>query len=512
MTRQRMYLFERAYVDYSARFRRYGNGVLGAIRNTWDWFWSGLGSKIIEVIISILLSLAAIGACVFYVRYEISKGRGFSWSMVFVIAIIFGVTLALLFGWKAFLHFLARLVSGLLATSVIVVFGLGALLIALAFFSIYLVVLLLLTALSFLVFLPMRGMQELWLLYRRVAYRCPYDDCPGKGLPIHVCSCGHEYDDLLPSFYGIFHHTCRHPDKDVKLATLDMLGRNRLPRLCSTCHRPLILSSIGELSEKPIAVIGGPSAGKTVFLRQAIRQLRQHLGAFPRAVVKIDSPEQELVLNQDLALLDRGQVVAKTGGEVIQAFGLAIKIPKKMHSLLYLFDAPGEHFATMSRFGSKQVIQHLKGIVLMVDPFSLPGLSDYAANQMGASETPFKEIVAVLVAGVNQMLVSRTTDLCTVPLAVVIAKADALPVDDYAFLRGLVSGDGNPHSPELSGRCRQALVSLGEGGSVRALETKFSNVQYYACSALGRSPDFRATQPFQPSGVLEPLMWMLGIA
>jgi hypothetical protein len=510
MSRQRMYLFERAYVDYSARFRRYGNGVLGAIRSTWNWFWSGLGSKIIEVMISILLSLAAIGACVFYVQYEHSKGRGFSWSMVFVIAIIFGVTLALLFGWKAFLHFLARVVSGILATSLIVIFGLGALLLALVFFSIYLMILLILTALSFLVFLPMRGMQELWLLYRRVAYRCPYDDCPGKGLPIHVCTCGTEYEDLLPSFYGIFHHTCRHPDKDVRLPTLDMLGRNKLPRLCSTCHRPLILSSIGELSEKPIAIIGGPSAGKTVFLRQAVRLLRQRLGEYPRAIIKIDSADQEK-LAQDLALLDRGQVVAKTAFGATQAFGMAIKIPKIMRSLLYLYDTGGEDFATMTQFGRKQVIQHLKGVILIVDPFSLPGLSDYAASQVGASSVPLKEIVAVLIAGVNQMLVSRTTEQSKVPLAVVIAKADAFPQEEYAFLRGLVSGDGRTQSPELSGRCRQALISLGEGGSVRALETKFANVRYYASSALGRSPDFRTTQPFQPSGVLEPFMWTLGL-
>src|SRR6185436_3833946 len=177
-------------------------------------------------------------------------------------------------------------------------------------FAVYFLALLALTAASLLVFLPLRGSQEAWLLLRRVTYRYPYEDCAWRGLPIHVCACGERYPDLLPSFYGIFHHTCRHQDgKSEKLPTLDLLGRNRLTRLCGGCKRPLIHSSLGELPEWPVAVVGGAGAGKTVFLLQATRQLGERL-AERRGALRIDAAAQEAGYRSQMATLDRGQVVA----------------------------------------------------------------------------------------------------------------------------------------------------------------------------------------------------------
>ena len=517
MARQRMYLFERAYIDYGTRIRTFGSKLWEICGNIWNWFWRGPGGRALDIILRASVIIVAIILCVLYVRYENSHGRGFSLSTLGAIVVIFVFASIVLWGWKAPLHFATRLLAGVSASGSILVLSVVAIALALAVFSSYLLLLFALTAFSFVIFLPMRAGQELSLLYRRIAYRCPYDDCSGQGLPIHICSCGQQYTDLLPSFYGIFYHTCRHGTQEVKLPTMDFLGRNKLPRLCGTCKRPLILSSIGELSERPIVVVGGPSAGKTIFLRQATRQLRKHLSTLPSARVHIDSEEQEHALTQDLMQLDQGQVIAKTAGNIMQAFGLAVRIPKKrVNSLLYLYDAPGEHFLTMERFGQKQVLRHLAGIILLVDPFSLPGLSDHAhrlAASLQPSEIPFYNIVSVLINGVNQMLVRRPVDKCDVPLAVVISKADALPWKDLPFLANL----GPDHPIDLdnslySTRCREALEKLGEGRSIRALEQKFSNMQYFACSALGRMPNGKNTAPFQPLGVAEPFLWLLRIS
>jgi hypothetical protein len=40
------------------------------------------------------------------------------------------------------------------------------------------------------------------------------------------------------------------------------------------------------------------------------------------------------------------------------------------------------------------------------------------------------------------------------------------------------------------------------------MEKKFSDVAYFYCSPLGRSPD-SGSRPFTPKGVLEPLSWLL---
>jgi len=514
MARRRMYVFERAYVDYAGRLRGFGRRLGSTCGTIWDWFWSGAGAAAIEAILRLAIVATAVGASYAYVSYEKAHGRGFSAATLGAIAAIGVFTTLVLWGWKGPVHFAARVLAGALATGTILFAAALVLTPAVAVFSVYLLALLLLTALSIVVFLPMRGAHSLWLLYRRIAYRCPYDDDGGAhGLPIHVCSCGTWYDDLQPSFYGIFHHVCRHEDgTEVKLPTMDFLGRNQLPRLCRGCQKPLVLSAVGELAERPISVVGGPSSGKTVFLRQSIRGLRERLAAWPGGSVALGSEVQERQLVRDLALLDEGQVVAKTSGDVIEAFGLAVRIPQRLRCLLYLYDAPGEHFLTVERFGRKQALRHVAGLVLLVDPFSLPALADHSRRRspgLHPSESPFHQVVDVLVAGVDLMLVRRPTDVCDVPLAIVLSKADTLPSEDFPFLADLVS------RPSLNGslpaRCRQALDRLGGGNSLRALEQKFSRVGYFACSALGRLPDLHRRHAFQPVGVLEPWLWLLGL-
>jgi hypothetical protein len=234
----------------------------------------------------------------------------------------------LLASWKAPVHFAARTLSAATATSFMLGLVVLATLTACLLFGTYLAGLFLLTALSFLVFVPMRFAHWLWLMKRKITYRCPYDDCGHTGLPIHICECGIAYPDLYPSFYSIYYHTCRHKDKDVKLPTMDFLGRNRLPRLCpnTECKRPLLFTSLGELNATPIAVVGGPSAGKSAFLLQAICQLIGRLDKVSGNRVFIDSPEQRSRIQDGWKGLDEGREPAKTAGDVVQAFGLAMRL------------------------------------------------------------------------------------------------------------------------------------------------------------------------------------------
>lgn len=512
MARRRMYLFERAYVDYVERLRRFIRRTVAACSGIWRSFWRGAGAAVIEVILRLLIVVTAIALAVMYVRYESSQGRGISAGTIGVFGVIVLYVSVLLWGWKAPVHFMARTLSGASASGIVLLLALVATALATIVFSPYLLVLFALTALSVVLFLPMRTFQEIWLLYRRIAYRCPYDDCLWQGLPIHICTCGEAYPDLLPSFYGIFHHSCRHGGETIKLPTMDLLGRNRLPRLCGGCKRPLIYSSLGELSEWPIAIVGGASAGKTIFLRQATRELTERFATVSGAAVTIDSEAQAREQQREMERLNAGQLPAKTAGDTMLAIGLAVRIPKRIRCLLYLFDAPGEDFGSMERFGRKQVMQHIRGVILLIDAFSLTALSDHARQSQGSlkpSETSLRAVVANLIHNVDLRLVRRAEDKCKVPLAVVLSKADAFPSRDYPFLADLCPRDGSTADDALSARCRVALDKLGEGSSVRALEQKFATVRYFACSALGRMPDLRNTSPFQPVGVAEPFQWLM---
>jgi len=514
---RRTYLFERTYRQYSTRLRAFIGFAVAACSRLWKSVWEGPVASVIEVILRIFVFASGLLLSALYVRYELAHGRSFSLG---TLPVLVGITLCtglLMWGWKAPAHLLARAAAAAAAVGLVsAVSGMAFLMVA-AVFSVYLLALVTLTACSFSVFLPLRAVQEVWLLYRRITYQCPNDDCTYTGLPIHICKCGARYRDLLPTFYGLFHHTCQHSDHVAKLPTLDILGRNRLPRLCGRCERPLIHSSLGELEVKPILVVGGPAAGKTIFIRQALIQLRERFGALPGNTVRVDSVNQDRALAADLERLLRGQVPAKTAGEVVSALGLALKLsqPKAIRCLLHIFDSPGEHFASVQRFGRKQVLQNTAGIIVLVDPFALPALREHAQS-LGAAVSPssmsFQEIVAVLTSGIDRMR-SRggPAARCDVPVAVVLSKVDALPVSDFPFLADLRSGDGVVADPATEQRCRTALLRLGEGNCIRALEQKFARVSYFACSALGRLPDPRNSAPFTATGVLSPFVWLLGI-
>jgi len=513
MGRRRMYVYERAYRDYGTCFKSFYQWILRSARSIWNWFWIGAGSKAIEVLLRIGVVASGIGLGFLYVRYEDSQGRGFSIGMALAFLVIAGYVSLLMYGWKAPVHFTARALSGALGASLAFTAGLAVFIPAMLVFGVYLAGLLLLTALSFLVFLPLRAGQELWLLSRKLGYHCPNDDCNYKGLPIHICECGDKYHDLLPSFHGILHHTCRHEAKYVKLPTLDLLGRSKLTRLCGGCQRPLIHSSIGELEVRPIAVVGGTNAGKTVFLTQAIRQLRERLGSSRGSAVRIDSERQQQFLEQQNALLDNGQVLAKTAGDVMEAIGLAVRAPElHLRCLLHLFDAPGEKFTTMQRLGQMQAMTHLQGIVILVDPFGLPVLADPATmlgQDLNPSGAPVASIVDNIINAVNLLILDNNQDQCSVPVAVVLSKADAFPTDIFPFLADLSAANGDAKVPPANLRCRDALIKLGARWTVEKLEQKFTNVRYFACSALGRMPDPHDTRAFQPAGVGEPFLWLL---
>jgi hypothetical protein len=88
-----------------------------------------------------------------------------------------------------------------------------------------------------------------------------------------------------------------------------------------------------------------------------------------------------------------------------------------------------------------------------------------------------------------------------VRVAVVISKADLPAVREKIgdVREGPIRGDV----------CRDAIAAWGGENVLRALGTRFRSVEYFACSPLGREADRRCREPFQGSGLLEPLLWIL---
>ncbi len=370
------------------------------------------------------------------------------------------------------------------------------------FYGMYLIVI---VGSQFILLLPLSLFfikNELWLLWRRIFYTCPNIECSFRregiysGLPIHVCpSCGEQHGRLWPNTHGLLHHPC---SCGQNLPTLDMLGRHELVRLCAICHTTL---PDKKLPEELVALAGGPSVGKTVFLVVSTQKLLK--GVSKNSIqAEIPVPHQKAELEQGIENLSIGIAPAKTDASLIQAYQLLLHRDSR-ETWLYYYDAPGEEFSSIDRYGRHENVKHLNGLLLLVDPFSLDGLEHEIGKETGelrASPVPWEEVVAATIGTLQQMREYRKR-LAAFPLAVVITKADTKAVKKEL-------GDITYAFP-TSSACEHTLIKWGAGNAVRLLRQHFTHIRYFACSALGRSPQPGDSRPFQGHGVLEPLLWIL---
>lgn len=358
---------------------------------------------------------------------------------------------------------------------------------------------LLLVPLVFLAFV-----NRMWLLWRRIFYTCPNRECSYRGLPIHVCpTCGKSHNKLWPNIYGLLYHYC---DCGTKLTTLDLLGRKRLTRLCAACKIQLT-DKIGELPEKLVALVGGPSVGKTNFLLMSTQRLlngkRNLTGKTGNNGMKAELivPAQIQELTRGIENLEKGIPPGKTQRAHTMAYLLRMAC-QSQKSLLYYYDAAGEEYSTINRAGRHENIKHLDGLILLVDPFSLEGLNNRVREEeagLRASQTPWGDVVTSTIATLRCMPSRKRHQ--SIPLAVVITKADAQSVQEML-------GDIKKRLPG-SEQCEKALVRWGARNSVELLRQHFDTLRFFACSALGRSPGSDNGKPFMDYGIMEPLQWIL---
>jgi hypothetical protein len=375
-------------------------------------------------------------------------------------------------------------------------------------FAVYLFSLLVLQCLLLLIIVLLRPGQYLWVFSRGLRYVCPSGNCgshfSAMKVPVHICNkCGSAYTNLWPSSYGVLYHICEGNDNKCKqkLPTMDFLGRNQLIRVCRNCGTEFVSRSSFKLTTNTVAVIGGKSVGKTSMILMMAHELLDYSDT-KQYRAEIDTPEQRMYYEREWKLLSSGRTVAPTSGSVPDAFILRLSI-KGNKSLLYLYDSAGEQFTRISSLSQHAYLQKICGIIILVDPLSLPRYSladgNDLDNQPGSmrSIVPFKEIVEPLL-NISNRFYSENPNL---PVAIVITKADIPLVKNILgdILAGKIAGD----------KCRNALCAWGAGTELMSIEAKFKNVNYFACSALGRIPDMENKAPFSAYGVLDPLFYVL---
>src|SRR4051794_22696539 len=259
---------------------------------------------------------------------------------------------------------------------------------------------------------------------RRASYECPVDH-ERFPLPVYVCpGCGAEHRRLVPGRWGVLKRECQ--CGSVALPTMVLNGRQRVPQRCPAGHD--MAGIIGYAEIVRLALVAGPSAGKTTFLAGALLELEQLAAGGTLALGVLDQSRTDYKLALDN--LRAGRLPPKT--QVGSNPALVAEIQGGGRSrVLSLYDVAGESYVRDDAILDLRFLEVPSGLVTLVDPLALERFaSDHehdiarVRDQLRPSSVP---PIRVLERALGA-LAAAGAKVDRLPLAVVVGKADALGI------------------------------------------------------------------------------------
>lgn len=395
----------------------------------------------------------------------------------------------------------------------IIVFG-SAVFLLLSFVHISLLIVIF--SLTYIGFSVVYFSEKVYFLMKHFFSACPF--CHEKhSLPEYLCpTCGVAHFRLTPNSFGILHHRCKCGDK---LPCTFFLNRGELQARCpnKSCNQLLDRNHI-ETKRVFIPILGGASSGKSAFLFSAVRELIDNRAAMFGLTTKfIDTVTEAEYRSVEKKLLS-GSAPSKTLSSVPKAFNLALKKDNKNKCLLYLYDPAGESYQNMDSLSSHRYFEYLSGMILVIDPFSIPVVRDQykdkLAKNVSINPSQLHSIDAldrVILTMEESFGLSHTSKLKQ-PLAVVLTKIDAFDLQKkIGRLAKKTDVSGPPTIMSLSVKSnliKAQLIDWGESGLIQRIDTRFRNVRFFSCSSLSRTSS-QAGSEFKSMDVFEPLEWIL---
>ena len=114
---------------------------------------------------------------------------------------------------------------------------------------------------------------------------------------------------------------------------------------------------------------------------------------------------------------------------------------KDVRLKLLMYDAAGEAYEEDRHFEQLTFIEHCTGIIMLIDPFSIPAVRDSLngndLHSVSPSDASPDDVYARLVEFLEQHGIRRGTRQVKIPLAVVVTKCDAFGLDGVIGLTAL---------------------------------------------------------------------------
>lgn len=366
-----------------------------------------------------------------------------------------------------------------------------------------------------------------YLLRKRIFTAC--HECKGRSLmPLYFCpGCGVPHPRLTPGVYGILHRKCTGKDGmpcGHLVPTTFFNGRRKLAAKCPHCQ-----ARLWDRESMPICipVVGGRSVGKTAFITAFSKEFIGGIAPSRAWDIEFYNDEKKQIYQEierdylagTTRMTARSQDRRKTSSV---SFSFFVKgAPFSPERLVHVYDIAGEVFPDNDENEVQRQYEYCHGIVFMIDPFSIPSVRFRCEQQLAQADRDgigMAEVGLVIDSFLNKLrAVTGLSDrkMLSVPLAVVIGKADAAGLDgeigDGAVRQRMASDPGRfpDYYDTQDYLCRQFLRKNGLESFLKSVDLRFRDNRFFACTAIGHAG---GEGEYRPQGVLAPMQWLFGRA
>lgn len=385
-------------------------------------------------------------------------------------------------------------------------------LVCLIFSVVQIVIVLTVMLLVYLGYITFAFFDWVYCQFKKISTSCP--KCQAKyALPTYVCACGEKHTKLIPSKYGILKREC---NCGKRLSTTFFNGRQKLHGkwVCPGCGYELG----GPLHvDIPIPVVGGPSSGKTCYINMAISQLEKK--ASSEYGLNFEYKENLALgddYNDNKEQMSNGRLPDKTNDMRLRYYQFYLTPNgEKVRNLISLCDVAGETYDSNDEIGRQIGFKNANAFLMLVDPLSVTAYKEEVSKSIdvskyGASPKPMDEVLDVLIRTLESMKCLDSKSAIKNEVAVIFTKCDIPGLNEkigdkavakYKQLNNITS------TLEAQNKvCEQFLIDYEEENFLNELKSKFKNIQFFTCSALGHVENGKR---FNPKGVEEPTLWLI---
>ena len=353
-------------------------------------------------------------------------------------------------------------------------------------------------------------------------------------------------------------------------AKCDGCGEISYQRICPTCHNTLSEYVYEDKGKKNliVSVVGQRGSGKSVYMGVLLHEIfdvnNSLANILPNGSTegRVANSRRKQIFGRLYAKRGQTTTLDQTQSSITNAkengayrpftcvfryvekskgfLGKLFKQEKRNSFGLCLFDAAGEDLQNENNIGiTNKYLSHSTGIIFLLDPMHLSDFVDQLTDEndiknasSGLSkeqlldeklDTTFSvfEIVTSRIRNEHNLSKDKRIDI---PLAIVVSKCDMI----WPFLKenatvkknvyknknlssygGFLMADSNQVNHEI----QQFLCTYGAEGFIKQIENNFSNVRYFATSALGvnnnptLSDGKQSIKTPTPHRIADPLYW-----